>query len=115
MSRGELLVLSGMSLALGGALLFDLVGVKADLGALIVRMLMAGNEKSDELAKSLLTYKEMFLVAFFLSIGFYGMPSAMSLVIAIVLAILMTAKTYLFFRLFTAFKLRGRTSFLSSQ
>ena len=31
-SRGELLVLSGMSLALGGAVLFDMVGVKADLG-----------------------------------------------------------------------------------
>jgi len=113
-SRGELLVLSGMSLALGGAVLFDMVGVKADLGALIVGILLAGNEKSDELAKSLLTFKEIFLVAFFLSIGFYGMPSAMSLVIAIVLAAIMLSKSYLFFRLFTAFKLRGRTSFLSS-
>ena len=113
-SRGELLVLSGMSLALGGAVLFDMVGVKADLGALIVGVLLAGNEKSDEMAKSLLAFKEIFLVAFFLSIGFHGMPSAMSLVLAVVLAVLMLGKSYLFFRLFTAFKLRGRTSFLSS-
>lgn len=113
-SRGELLVLSGMSLALGGAVLFDMVGVKADLGALIVGVLLAGNEKSDEMAKSLLTFKEIFLVAFFLSIGFHGMPSAMSLVIAVVLAVLMLGKSYLFFRLFAAFKLRGRTSFLTS-
>jgi len=94
--------------------LFDMVGVKADLGALIAGVLLAGNEKSDEMARSLLTFKEIFLVAFFLSIGFHGMPSAMSLVIAVVLAVLMLGKSYLFFRLFTAFKLRGRTSFLSS-
>ena len=113
-SRGELLVLSGMSLALGGAVLFDMVGIKADLGALIIGVLLAGNEKSEELANSLLTFKEIFLVAFFLSIGFHGLPSAMSMVIALVLAVLMLSKSYLFFRLFTAFKLRGRTSFLTS-
>ena len=72
--HGELLVLSGMSLALGGAALFDFAGVKADLGALLMGVLLAGNEKSEELAKSLLTFKEIFLVAFFLAIGFNGVP-----------------------------------------
>jgi glutathione-regulated potassium-efflux system ancillary protein KefC len=113
-SHGELLILSGMLLALGGAALFDLAGVKADLGALLIGVLLAGNEKSEKLAKSLLDFKEIFLVAFFLAVGFMGVPSVMAVIIAIVLAVLMLAKSYLFFRLFTRFKLRGRTSFLTS-
>ncbi|RDH80690.1 MAG: potassium transporter Kef [endosymbiont of Galathealinum brachiosum] len=112
--HGELLILSGMLLALGGAALFDFTGVKADLGALLIGVLLAGNEKSDELAKSLLAFKEIFLVAFFLSVGFNGVPSVMATVIAIVLAIVMLGKAYLFFKLFTRFKLRARTSFLTS-
>jgi len=112
--HGELLILSGMLLALGGAALFDLAGVKADLGALLIGVLLAGNEKSEKLAKSLLDFKEIFLVAFFLAVGFSGVPSVMAVVIAIVLAVLMLGKAYLFFRLFTRFKLRGRTSFLTS-
>jgi glutathione-regulated potassium-efflux system ancillary protein KefC len=112
--RGELLILSGMILALGGAALFELVGVKADLGALLLGILLAGNEKSESLAKSLLSFKEIFLVAFFLGIGFNGVPSATAFVIAIVLSVLMTGKAYLFFRLLTRFKLRARTGFLTS-
>lgn len=113
-SRGELLVLTGMSLALGGAALFDLAGVKADLGALFFGVLLAGSAKSDELAKSLLLFKELLLVAFFLAIGFNGVPSLTSVLIALALAVLMLTKSYLFFRLFTGFKLRARTSFLAS-
>ncbi len=113
-ARGELLILTGMLLALGGAQLFDFAGVKADLGALLLGVLLAGNAKSEELAKSLLAFKEIFLVAFFLSIGFNGTPSLSGLAIAIALSILMMGKSYLFFRLFTKFKLRSRTSFLSS-
>ncbi len=112
--HGELLILFGMALALGGASLFEIVGVKADLGALLLGVLLAGNEKSDELAKSLLAFKEIFLVAFFLSIGFYGAPTLLSAIIALVLAIVMLAKAFLFFSLFTSFKLRTRTSFLTS-
>ena len=112
--HGELLVLCGMSLALGGASLFDYLGVKADLGALIMGVLLAGNEKSDELAKSLLAFKEIFLVAFFLSIGFNGAPSLSAVAVALVLVVLMVAKSLLFYRLLTFFKLRARTSFLTS-
>jgi glutathione-regulated potassium-efflux system ancillary protein KefC len=112
--KGELLVLSGMLLALGGAQLFEFAGVKADLGALLFGVLLAGNEKSEQLAKSLLSFKEIFLVAFFLSIGFNGVPSTEAVVVAVVLAVLMLAKSFLFFNLFAKFKLRGRTSFLAS-
>ncbi len=112
--RGELLILSGMLLALGGSHLFDLVGIKPGLGALLLGILLAGNEKSESLAKSLLAFKEIFLIAFFLSIGFNGIPSLTGLIIAFILAILMLGKSFLFFSLLTKFKLRARTSFLTS-
>ena len=112
--HGELLILCGMLLAFGGAALFDIAGVKADLGALLFGVLLSGTRKSDELAKSLLAFKEIFLVAFFLGVGFNGVPSVMAAATAIALAVLMLGKSYLFFRLFTLFKLRGRTSFLAS-
>lgn len=112
--KGELLVLSGMLIALGGAQVFELVGIKADLGALLLGVLLAGNEKSEQIAKSLLSFKEIFLVAFFLAIGFNGVPSVEAITIAIVLAVLMLAKAFLFFNLFAKFRLRGRTSFLAS-
>ncbi len=112
--HGELLILTGMLLAFGGAALFDFAGVKADLGALLLGVLLSGDDKSEELAKSLLAFKEIFLVAFFLGVGFNGVPSVMAAVTAIVLAVLMLGKSYLFFRLFTRFRLRVRTSFLAS-
>ncbi|MBE9567951.1 MAG: cation:proton antiporter, partial [Proteobacteria bacterium] len=112
--HGELLILCGMILAFGGALLFELVGIKADLGALLVGVLLSGNKKSEKLAKSLLAFKEIFLVAFFLSIGFNGAPTLAAFGIAVVLAVLMVGKSVLFYHLLTFFKLRARTSFLSS-
>ncbi|MBE9567161.1 MAG: cation:proton antiporter, partial [Proteobacteria bacterium] len=112
--HGELLILSGLILAFGGALLFELVGIKADLGALLVGVLLSGNKGSEKLAKSLLAFKEIFLVAFFLSIGFNGAPTLAAFGIAVVLAVLMVGKSVLFYHLLTFFKLRARTSFLSS-
>ncbi|GAM73145.1 glutathione-regulated potassium-efflux system protein kefB [Vibrio ishigakensis] len=46
LGHGELLVLGGIFFALvTGAGLFELVGVKADLGALVLGMLLAGHKK----------------------------------------------------------------------
>ena len=74
--HGEVLILAGMFMALVmGAALFDLVGLKADLGALIAGMLIADHPKASELAKSLLGFKDIFLVGFFLSIGLSGAPT----------------------------------------
>ena len=66
-------------------------------------MLLAGNEKSESLAKALLSFYEIFLVALFLSIGFNGAPSMTAVLISIALAVLMLGKSYLFFRLLTRF------------
>jgi len=51
--HGELLAMYGLLLALGGAELFELVGLKGDVGALVVGVLMASHSKSEELAKTL--------------------------------------------------------------
>ena len=59
--HGELLALSGLLFALGAHELFYLVDVKGDLGALLFGVLMSRHEKSYELSKALLSFKDIFL------------------------------------------------------
>jgi predicted Kef-type K+ transport protein len=113
--HGEMLVLWGLFLALVvGAGGFELVGLKPDLGALILGILVAGHPKASELAKSLLGLKELFLVGFFLTIGLSGTPSLEALGIAVLLVAVVPLKVALFFWLLSLFKLRARTSLLGS-
>jgi predicted Kef-type K+ transport protein len=70
--HGELQILFGLTLALGGAQVFELVGVKGDLGALILGVLLAGHFGASDLARQLLGFKDLFLVGFFLTIGLSG-------------------------------------------
>ncbi|EDP99032.1 cation:proton antiporter family protein [Shewanella benthica] len=113
--HGELLVLFGlvMALVLGGWL-FEIVGLKPDLGALIVGILLAGHPKSSELAKSLFYFKELFLVAFFLTVGLNGLPSISDIGLATILVLVIPLKIGLFLYLLTRFKLRSRTSLMTS-
>ncbi|WP_067869290.1 cation:proton antiporter family protein [Neptuniibacter marinus] len=112
--HGELLPLSGFFLALGGYELFTLVGVKGDLGALIFGMLLSAHPKASELTKSLLSFKDLFLIGFFLSIGFTALPSWPMFGMALALAILIPLKYFMFFLLFTKLNLRGRSSYLGA-
>ncbi|MGL4473702.1 MAG: cation:proton antiporter [Shewanella sp.] len=113
--HGELLVLFGLVMALVvGAWLFESVGLKPDLGALIVGILLAGHPKSSELAKSLFYFKELFLVAFFLTIGLNGLPSVEDVGLAMILVACIPLKIALFLYLLTFFKLRSRTAVLTS-
>lgn len=112
--HGELLVLYGLVLALGGAELFELGGVKDDLGALIMGVLISTHPKSTEMAKSMLSFKDLFLVGFFLSIGISGQLSLEALIIGLLLVPFIFAKSAFFFVLMTAFKLRARTSLLAT-
>jgi len=113
--HGELTILYGFFLAIVvGAASFDMVSMKADLGALIVGMLMAGHNKSKEVVKSLFGFKELFLVGFFLSIGLSGSPSWETALIALLLLLLIPFKCVLFFLLLTRFKLRARSSVMAS-
>ena len=112
--HGELLPLSGLTFALGGYYLFDLVGIKGDLGALIIGILLAPSQKSSELSKSLLSFKDLFLIGFFLSIGLSAMPTLEMTLTAILLSVLLPLKYLLFFSVFATAKLRARTSYLAS-
>jgi predicted Kef-type K+ transport protein len=112
--HGEMLPLTGLFLALGGYELFYLVGVKGDLGALVFGILLASHSKAAEMNKALMNFKDLFLIGFFLSIGFTALPTVNMLVISLIITLAILAKFALFFALFTKLKLRGRTSFLSS-
>jgi len=112
--HGELMILYGLVLALGGAELFELGGVKDDLGALIMGVLISTHPKSREMAKSMLGFKDLFLVGFFLSIGMSGQLSLEALIIGLLLVPFIFIKSALFFALMTRFKLRARTSLLAT-
>lgn len=112
--HGELLVLYGLVLALGGAELFELFGVKGDLGALIMGLLISTRIESHEMAKSMLSFKDLFLVGFFLSIGMSGHLSMHALITGVLLVPFIFVKSALVFSLLTRFKLRARTSLLTT-
>jgi glutathione-regulated potassium-efflux system ancillary protein KefC len=111
----ELLLLFSVFLALGlGAAGFEFVGMKPDLGALVLGILVAGHPKTGEMSDILLSFKDLFLVGFFLSIGLSGAPSLQAFGIAGILTFAVALKVILFFFLFTRFKLRARTSLMAS-
>ncbi|WP_223788826.1 cation:proton antiporter family protein [Marinicella meishanensis] len=112
--HGELLVLFGFLLAIGGAEVFEIMGVKGDLGALILGALLANHPKSIELVKKMLSFKDLFLLGFFLSVGLYSQPNMDTLLLALLLTPLVLLKSWLFFVLFTRFQLRARTALLST-
>ncbi len=58
--------------------------------------------------------KEIFLVGFFLQIGIDGLPDQQALIFAAVAALLLPLKGILFYFLLLAFRLRARSSFLTS-
>ncbi|MGF1753384.1 cation:proton antiporter [Vibrio makurazakiensis] len=113
--HGEMLVLFGIFFALVvGAGLFELVGVKADLGALILGMLLAGHRKASELSKSLFNLKELFLVCFFLNIGLSEQPTVQGFILAILFLLMLPVKGILYFTILNFFKFRVRTSLLTT-
>ena len=112
--HGELLVLFGIVLALGGADIFELVGMKGDVGALVCGMLLASHAKANELSKALLSFKDLFLVGFFLSIGLTALPGWEELLVALIFIVFLPLKVAIYFGLFSAFYLRASTSWRTS-
>ncbi len=113
--HGEMLVLFGVFIALiFGAGLFELVGMKPDLGALILGMMLAGHKKASELSKSLFNLKELFLVAFFLNIGLSEQPTLNGFALALLFLLLLPVKGVLYFVVLNRFKFRIRTSLLAA-
>lgn len=112
--HGELLVLFGFVIAVGGAALFESVNLKGDLGALVIGMLLNAHGKSTELYRSLISFKDIFLIGFFLQIGYNGLPNSEMMLVAFTLGILVLIRPVLYFLLLTAFHLRARTALLAA-
>jgi len=111
----EVLILAGMALSLViGGYGFELIGLKGEIGALVMGLILSNHPRASELSNSLWSLKEIFLVGFFLSIGMSGLPDWNAIVFAIVMGVLLPLKAILFFFLLVAFRLRARTAFLSS-
>jgi predicted Kef-type K+ transport protein len=112
--HGELVVLFGIVLALGGADIFELVGMKGDVGALVFGMLLASHSKANEMAKALLSFKNLFLVGFFLSIGMTALPGWEEILVALIFIVFLPVKVAIYFGLFSTFYLRASTSWRTS-
>ncbi len=112
--HGELLILYGLVLTLGAAALFEVLGLKPGLGALVIGVLLAQHPRAPELAKTLLDVKDLLLVGFFLSVGLAGPPTLTALGVAAFLCLAVPLKSALFFGLLCRFRLRARNAFLAS-
>lgn len=114
LGHGEMQSLFGIVMALvPGYALFSAVGLKGDLGALIMGVLLASHPASSELARSLFHIKELLLVGFFVSIGLTGLPDIPTIGVALLMVALLPFKGALYMLLLAAMKLRYRTSILT--
>ena len=114
LGHGEMQSLFGIVMALvPGYALFTALGLKGDLGALIMGVLLASHPASSELARSLFHIKELLLVGFFVSIGLTGLPDLPSIGIALLMALLLPFKAAWYVLLLSCLKLRYRTALLA--
>ena len=113
--HGELMPLFGFFFALlVGYQMFEFSGLKGDLGALIVGMLFASHHKAKELAKSLISLKDLMLVGFFLTIGLNANLSQHAVFAAILLVAILPLKVALYYLFTSVFRVRARTSLLNA-
>lgn len=113
--HGEMLSLCGILLALVvGASGFDSVGLKADLGALFVGVMVGRYPQAGELKKSLSHITDLLLVGFFLQVGLEGALSWQALGWAALAILLLPLKGIAFFLLLTRFRLRARTAWMAA-
>lgn len=114
LGHGEMQSLFGIVMALvPGFALFTAVGLKGDLGALIVGVLLASHPASSELARSLFHIKELLLVGFFVSIGLTGLPDIPTIGVAVLMVLLLPVKALWYVVLLSLMKLRYRTALLA--
>ena len=112
--HGELLVLFGATLAIGTGEGFAHLGLSSELGALLMGMMLADHRRSQELTNVLWGLKELFLVGFFLNIGFSGPPTWEAVRDALWLLLFLPLQGVIFFLLLIGSGLRARTSFLTA-
>jgi len=113
--HGELLSLCGLVLALVvGGKGFDMVGLKADLGALFIGVMVGWHPRASELKKSLNHVTDLLLVGFFLQVGLEGALTWQALGWAGLALLLLPLKSIGFFLLLTRFRMRARTAWMAS-
>ncbi|GEA84241.1 potassium transporter Kef [Cellulomonas sp. A375-1] len=111
--HGELQALFGVFVAVVlGYGLFELVGIDGDVGALVVGVLLASHPQAGELSRSLMTFKDLMLVAFFVQIGLHGTPHLLEVSLALLLLLLLPFQVAAYAVVLWFMRLRRRTSFL---
>jgi glutathione-regulated potassium-efflux system ancillary protein KefC len=113
--HGELQLLLALVLALVvGYGLFEAVGLKGELGALLIGVLLAGHPRASEMSSQLLSLKDLLLVGFFVSIGYTGMLSVEAVVVGLALVLLIPVQSIAYAFLLRWNRLRRRTAALCS-
>lgn len=113
--HGELVILYGLLLAIViGGHGFEYFGLSAELGALLLGVLVSNHKRAMELSNSIWALKEILLVGFFLQIGLMGHPTLEMLENALLINLALIIKVLLFFLIMIMFRLRARTAFLTS-
>lgn len=62
----------------------------------------------------MLSYKDFFLIGFFINIGLSGVPTMTNVLVALGMLVFVIFKGFLFIKIFSFFDLRARTNFLTS-
>lgn len=115
LGHGEMQMLFGMLMALVlGYTLFEMLGLKGDLGALIIGLLLAPHPSAQALARSMFSLKELLLVGFFLSLGLTAIPTWDLVIMALLLVMLLPIKSLAYQLILMRFHLRHRTTLLAT-
>lgn len=113
MFRTELLVLTGIGIAVGAYSFFELAGVSGSLGSLIAGILLSGHPVAERFSEALISVRELLLVGFFIQIGLGGLPDAGGFLIAAILVVFLVAKAAAFIVILGRVGMSDRTSALS--
>jgi glutathione-regulated potassium-efflux system ancillary protein KefC len=114
LGHGEMHMVFGLFMALvPGYALFEALGIKGDLGALAMGVLLAGGSGASELSRALMSIKDLLLVGFFLSIGFSGTLTWDAAGLGLVLLVLVPVQAFIYMLLLRRARLRRRTAVLT--
>lgn len=111
--RTEVLVLTGVGIAVAAYSLFELAGISGSLGSLVAGLILSGHPLSDRMFDALVSVRELLLVAFFIQIGLGGLPDAGGFLIAGVLVAFLVVKAWLFIVILHRCGMSARTSALT--
>lgn len=114
LGHGEMQTIFGLFMALvPGYALFDAFGIKGEMGALAMGVLLAGGSAASELSRALMSVKDLLLVGFFVSIGFSGTLTWDSVGLGLALLVLVPVQAFLYMLLLRRARLRRRTAVLT--